>query len=73
MPIGVFTHNHEQSVAAVEWNIVHNLGTLAPCVDIFIDLEGVRTKILPKDVIVVDKKTVKIVFTSPRTGSAAIR
>lgn len=73
MTIGVFTHNHEQTVPAAEWIITHSLNTRAPCVDVFIDYEGERTKILPKDVIVVDNKTVKIVFTSLRTGVAAIR
>lgn len=73
MPIGVFTHNHTQTEPAAEWNVVHNLGTLVPCVDVFIDYNGERTKILPKDVIAVDKATVKVLFTAPRTGSVAVR
>tara|TARA_B100000700_G_scaffold101966_1_gene115011 strand:+ start:61294 stop:61515 length:222 start_codon:yes stop_codon:yes gene_type:complete len=73
MPIGVYTHNHTQAIAAAEWIINHNLGTNAPAVDVYIDYEGAVRKIIPQDVIVMSNTQVKVVFSSPRTGVAAVR
>lgn len=73
MPIGVFSHNHTQETAATEWVIKHNLGTRAPVIDVFVDHEGTTQKIIPHKVEVVDNTTVKVVFTSPRSGMAAVR
>lgn len=73
MPIGVFSHNHKQETAATEWTIKHNLGTRAPVVDVFIDHEGTTQKIIPHKVEVVDDVTVKVVFTTARSGVAAVR
>lgn len=73
MPVGMFSHNHEQDVAAAEWNITHNLNTLAPVVDVFIDYEGAVQKIIPASVQVIDAATVKVTFTEARSGTAAIR
>lgn len=73
MSLGVFTHNHTQTEPEDQWVIRHLLNTLAPAVDVYIDHEGELTKIIPKDVIVVDRTTVRVEFTAPRTGLAAIR
>jgi len=73
MPIGFFSHNHVQSVPAVKWTVVHNLGTMAPAVDVIILYEGVQQKIIPQDVKVISKTTVEILFSVARTGTAAIR
>ena len=73
MPIGMYSHNHTQDVAADTWTIVHNLGTNAPVVDVYVDIDGSRSKIIPKEVKVVDNKTLQIVFSETRTGVAAIR
>ena len=67
------SHNHEQDVAATTWTIVHNLGTYAPVIDVYIDINGSRSKILPKEVNVIDNTTVQVVFSEARAGSAAVR
>lgn len=69
----VKSHDHDQSVAASTWNIEHNLGTMTPVLDTFIDFEGAVRKILPADVIVVDANNVQVVFTTPRSGKVALR
>lgn len=73
MPIGVFSHTHTQEEASAEWTIVHNLGTLAPAVDVFININGTQSKIIPAAVEVTDNRTVTVRFTSPRSGFAAVR
>lgn len=66
-------HTHEQTVAATDWNITHGLNTIAPVVDVYIDVEGKQTKILPASVEVVDLQNVKVTFSAPRAGVAAVR
>lgn len=73
MPVGVYSHTHTQSAAASEWTIVHNLGTTAPVVDVYVDHNGAVEKILPANVQVIDSTTVKVVFSSARSGYAAVR
>lgn len=68
-----FSYTHTQSSASATWTIVHNLGTNAPVVDAFVDFNGQKTKILPKEVEIVDSTTIKVIFSTPKTGSAAVR
>jgi len=63
---------HEQTVPATEWVITHKLNTLAPIVDTMVDIGGGLQKILPLDVIVVDNSTLRVVFSSPRTGKVSV-
>lgn len=65
-------HVHSQTTAAVEWNIIHNLRTLAPIVDVMIDTGNGLQKIIPLDTVVVDQNTVKVTFSSARTGKASV-
>lgn len=67
------SHTHEQAVAATEWTVVHNLGTIAPVVDVFIDVDGKKMKILPGGIEVIDNRTLKVHFSAPRSGTAAVR
>lgn len=64
-------HEHVQDVAASTWTVNHNLG-LYPIVDIFIDYEGEKHKILPLSVQYTDLNTCTITFSSPRTGFATV-
>lgn len=73
MPIGFFSHTHKQETPETEWTIVHNLGTMAPAVDVIIEHEGEHHKMIPLYVRVVDKTTVLVGFTVPHTGVAAVR
>lgn len=65
-------HVHDQTEAATEWTIVHNLKTLAPIVDVFIDTGSGLQKIIPLDVLVVDNTTVTIKHSSARTGKVSV-
>lgn len=73
MPVSPLSHTHSQDVPASIWTVNHNLGTLYPAVDVYVILEGVRQKIIPASVSVVDNKTVKVKFSEPRQGTAAVR
>ncbi len=65
-------HVHEQTVPATEWVITHSLKTLAPMVDVLIDTGSGLQKILPLDITAIDNATVKVTFSSPRTGKASV-
>jgi len=54
------------------WVINHGFGTTDLLIDVFIDFEGSRTKILPLDIISTDDDTVEVTFSSPHTGSVSI-
>lgn len=66
-------HTHVQSTASSTWNIVHNLGVMAPVVDVYVTVDGQMSKILPKAVTVISNTTVQVTFSEPRVGTAAIR
>lgn len=63
---------HDQTVPSTEWVITHKLNTLAPIVDTMVEIGGGLQKILPLDVIVVDNATIRVVFSSPRTGKVSV-
>lgn len=65
-------HVHNQEVAAKEWTVVHSLNTQAPIVDVMIDTANGLQKIIPLEIIVLDARTVKIVFSSARTGKVSV-
>ena len=67
------SHTHDQVVPATEWTMQHNLGTLAPIVDVYVTIDGNQTKILPASVEVLDANSVKVTFSNPRAGSAGVR
>jgi hypothetical protein len=68
----VSTFVHEQQVASDTWTIQHNLGTRAPIVDTWIDLDGSVVKVMPESVAFSDVNTCVVYFNSPRTGTAII-
>lgn len=63
---------YEQTTPSMEWVIVHNLGTLAPAIDIWIIDAGETIKILASTVVATDANTVTLTFSSPRSGKAII-
>lgn len=60
--------NNPQAV----WEIEHGLQTDRPVVDVFIKVNGVDTKILPKEIRVLTTNAVRITFSSPQSGTAVI-
>ncbi len=65
-------HVHDQTVAATVWTVVHNLSTTAPSIDVYINTGSGLQKIFPEDITVVDANTLKITFSSARTGTASV-
>jgi hypothetical protein len=66
------SYYHDQTTESNTWTIEHNLNTLAPCVDFWIDVSGTMTKIIPLTVSVVDNKTLTATFTSAHAGRATV-
>ena len=69
-------YKHVQTVPATVWTIAHNTaysgsaGT--PIVDVFVDVNGTLTKIIPAIVEMVDNTTVRLTFSSNHTGTAIV-
>ena len=62
-------YEHIQASASTSWTVVHGLG-IYPTIDVFIDYQGEKHKILPLAVTYVDKNTCTISFSVARTGMA---
>lgn len=69
--LGIPSFIYEQQTPSDNWLIVHNLNKYV-VIDVYIDYNGTRTKIIPQAIIFVNKNTVRVKFTSPRTGQALI-
>lgn len=67
----IASYQHIQSVASDTWVITHNLNNY-PIVDVMVDHNGTLTKIIPKDVIVINMNTCQVKFSQPRTGQARL-
>lgn len=69
-------YSHTQSSASSTWTIEHNLsgnGSAGyPIVDVVVDYNGAKTKMIPYQVTVTDKNTVTVSFSEPFTGSATV-
>lgn len=66
------SHFHDQPIANDTWDITHHLGTITPCVDVWIVVAGNITKIIPHNVNVVDPNTISITFNSAFAGHATV-
>lgn len=53
------------------WSIQHNLG-IYPIVDVIINNNGVWTKILPLNIVMIDLNNIEIKFSAPSIGQARI-
>jgi hypothetical protein len=63
---------HDQTSESNTWVIVHNLDTLMPCADFWIDVSGTMTKIVPLTVTATDNNTLTATFTSAHAGRASV-
>ena len=61
-----------QASASDTWTIVHNLGTIAPAVDVWIDVSGTITKLMPSSVTAVSNTTVVLTFSTAYAGEAFV-
>lgn len=66
----------EQAVAATTWNINHNLGSNGgngiPIVDVYSIISGDTVKVVPRDIIIIDKQNVQVVFSNAMDGFALV-
>lgn len=66
------TYTHHQLTPSLTWAINHNLNTTNIALDVIIDINGTREKILPKDFQIVDSNYALVVFSAIRTGTARL-
>lgn len=63
------TYQHDQTVAAAEWVVAHNLGAGT----VFYQIQDENGQmVLPMDVVTVDNNTVRLLFAEPIVGKALI-
>lgn len=67
----ITTFKHVQETPALVWAIEHNMGDY-PVVDVYISVNGVVNKVIPRSVAYVDNNTVNITFTGPQSGFATM-
>lgn len=69
-------YRHTQDTPAITWAIAHNLGggqgRGIPIVDVFINDNGLDSKILPAGVEIIDRNTISVTFSVPRAGFAVV-
>lgn len=61
-----------QSVPNDTWNIVHNLNSTNLVYNVYVDIAGTLTPIMPSSATFINDDTLRITFSSPRTGKIAI-
>lgn len=65
-------YKHTQSSASTTWTITHNLGANSPCVDVWVDISGTLTKIIPLSVTATSDAVVTITFSTAYAGEAYV-
>lgn len=70
------TYRHQQTTPATTWTIVHNLGGAGgsgiPVVDVIVDYNGQKVKVMSREINIVDKNTITVVFTTAQSGEAIV-
>jgi hypothetical protein len=61
----------KQTVPTATWTITHNFGT-KPTLDVWVDYQGGREKILPSEVVHLSDNITQINFTESFTGSVRL-
>jgi hypothetical protein len=67
----VQSKDHNQLLESNLWSIKHNLSR-SVIVDVFIPVDGVLTKILPRAVRIINPNLVEVEFSTPYKGVARI-
>lgn len=65
------SYKHVQDTPSALWTINHNVGGY-PCVDVYVTVNEVLTKIMPSDVTYVSPTTCTLTFSAPRSGFAQV-
>lgn len=63
--------NYDQTIPATVWTIQHNFGSKVVA-DAFIFVDGVKSKILPYKMSLPDDNTLRIEFTTARSGAVSV-
>jgi hypothetical protein len=63
------SYQHIQDTASTTWSINHNLNNY-PIIDVMVDVNGLLTKIIPHEVLVIDMNNCQITFSIPYSGQA---
>ena len=63
---------YTKDTPASVWNVTHDLDTLNPVVDVWVDDNGNTTAVLPKQIRVIDANKLEITFTVALNGVAVI-
>lgn len=63
---------HTQVTPAHTWIINHKLNTESPVVDVYIEVDGTKQKILPLKVEIVNPNTCQVKFSTNRSGTARV-
>jgi hypothetical protein len=61
-----------QTTPSSNWTVTHNLDTLQPAVDVWVDDGGITTAILPKQIQTTNANTLNINFSIPMSGTAVV-
>jgi hypothetical protein len=64
-------YQHTQSTPATVWTIVHKLNDY-PIIEVYADVSGVLTKIIPSSISYVDSITATVTFATARSGVALV-
>ena len=70
-PTVLIEYTYEQESASATWVINHGQNRF-PIVDVYVDVSGVSTKIIPLSVTYVSANTVEVAFSTARTGHAVL-
>lgn len=65
-------YQHNQESASSTWTIAHNLDLTAAAVDVYVDVNGTMTYILPANVTKTANQII-VEFSTPQVGFALIR
>ena len=67
----VVNYNHHQQTASLNWDISHGMDCY-PAVDVYINMDGSLTKIIPNGITLIDKNTLRISFSEEQAGVARL-
>jgi len=62
----------EQTAANTTWTITHNLNSNAPVIDVWVDVSGDMTKILPLTVTATSVNVITLTFSTAYAGIAKL-
>jgi hypothetical protein len=63
---------HTQGTASTSWTVQHNLNTLKPVIDVFVNHNSTLEKILPQRIEVINENTITVTFSTAFTGEARV-